>query len=291
VFAVAGGTNSTLLWTLPDAKGPALLGAHAVVLTVAKTLVAVDAFNGTTLWTYTLAGTGAAATVMGSLVFVGDGSGTLHAVQGSTGAMLWKGDLTGGLYPVSSPGVTADGGTIIVGTSPPTTVASIIALDALTGVVLWSVPLGAYPDKSQVQLPPTIDDASGHVYVAPSDAKLWALAIATGNVAWQATLSSTHTEAGYVALDSHGNVFVNMYIAGLSGFTASGKKLFSGDSTFHSGNTPVTVTAGGVLFTAGWAVNATTGARLWEWGLGHNAISAAAIGDDGVIVVVMDNVL
>ncbi len=145
----------------------------------AGTLSALDGSSGKRAWAAALDAPLRSSPAVGldGTVYVHAEDGQVHAFDGRTGAPRWATPIStveyGGLD--SSPAIGADG-TVYVATSgdPP----AIVALNPLTGCLLWSFPIGKWTISS-----PAVD-ASGAVYCGSPDGNVYAVD-RTGHEKWR----------------------------------------------------------------------------------------------------------
>src|SRR5699024_4267079 len=130
-------------WQVPtgsDQRGTPALSedGSTVYVTTGRnaTLLAIDAEDGTTRWTYDLeqeVPTYGTPTIVDGIVYVATGNGdtgSVHAVDASTGERVWATAIGGGVF--FGPAV-ADG----VAVAASTATGRVVALDTATGDILW----------------------------------------------------------------------------------------------------------------------------------------------------------
>jgi outer membrane protein assembly factor BamB len=162
------------------ASAPAVSGGVVYIGDGAGTVHALDAATGAARWTFAAgAGIGSSPAVALGLVFIGNDSGTLYALDAATGAERWR--VTDGPLANVSPAV-ADG-VVYVGAQS----GALLALDGATGAERWRVPLPASPSRATAV-------ADGVVYTGCQDGTLVAVDAASGSERWRVTL-----EGGTVA--------------------------------------------------------------------------------------------
>nr|WP_040610995.1 PQQ-binding-like beta-propeller repeat protein [Oceaniovalibus guishaninsula] len=125
--------------------------------------------------------------VAGGRVFTADSRARVMA-HSTSGAPLWSRDLVPpgeSRDAASGAGLAVDGQRLYVTTA----FGDLVALDAATGVPLWTQELGAAPAGA-----PTVLD--GTVFVVARDATAWAVDAANGKVRW--TLPGTPSPSGVV---------------------------------------------------------------------------------------------
>lgn len=124
--------------------------------------------------------------VAGGRVFTLDAISTVTATS-TSGVTLWSQNLT---PPTDSPRDASGGGLAVAGEVllVSTGFGELIALDAATGVEIWTQDLDA-PGNSA---PTVVGDL---VYVVSRDGRAWAVELGSGRIAW--TLSGTPPEANF----------------------------------------------------------------------------------------------
>lgn len=156
-------------------------------------------------------------------VLVSSGS-TLFALDVDKGEERWRLDLQGG-------GI--GGGIVVTGTVAIVPVRSntYLAIDAVKGSVLWRAKRPT-PDGITMrgQATPAIDVAAGRVYLGFSDGVLNAVSLATGELAWTATLGRAaqafaDIDAEPILVDGGRTVMVASYSGGLFGLDAATGKV------------------------------------------------------------------
>jgi polyvinyl alcohol dehydrogenase (cytochrome) len=216
-LSTANVASLALSWAVevggPVSSTPVIAGGVAYVGSYDGGLYAIDLATGDSIWTYQtgaavpepnlqipLGITGSAA-VEDGVVYVGDATATVHAVDAVTGKARWTTtvDTQPNASIWSSPVVVA--GTLYVGVASVAKQVgfrgSIVALDAATGDLLWQtymVPVGA--DGAGVFAVPAVDAGRGLVYVGTQNAysstpapygnaiSIVALDMTSGEVAW-----------------------------------------------------------------------------------------------------------
>jgi outer membrane protein assembly factor BamB len=243
----------------PNAGSPAV--ANGVVYDLSETtLYAIDATSGTKLWS-TPGPRGPSTSwlvVADGVVYAASKQG-VSAFNATTGAPLWNNVSVGAdAAPAVANGVvyTTAGGQTVLGP------ALVSALDATTGKVLWNAPASYQCIASS----PAV--ANGVVYLVGDDASfagmLFAFNATTGAKLWSAAAGS-NCDASSPAV-ANGVVYVSSNAQGLVAYNATtSAKLWSSPG----GGGGVPVVANGVVYIGGQsieAVNATSGAVLWEPG-------------------------
>jgi outer membrane protein assembly factor BamB len=231
-------------------------------------LLALDATTGAALWHYPpLARVFSSPAVASGIVYFDDaeddtGDG-VFALDAMTGKPLW---FSPTYSSFSSPAVA--NGVVYVGTDDT----NLYALDAATGVKLWT-----YTTGSVVRSSPAV--ANGAVYFGSDDNNVYALNASTGAKLWSyATAgyveSSPAVANGVVYVSSDdGNLYaLNAYTGGLLWRYASAAYAV-GDPTIANG----VVYFGSSSPNAIYGLNATTGRLLWSYASGGRVLSDSAI--------------
>lgn len=221
--ATSGGVSSANvanlgpLWTVevdgPVSATPVISDGIAYVGSYDGNLYAIDLLSGELIWTYEtgaavmepnlqipLGVTGSAA-VAGGVVYVGDASATVHAIDAGSGAVIWtaKVDDQPNASIWSSPVMAGD--RLYVGVASISKEVgfrgSVVALDLADGTTVWQtymVPEGT--DGAGVFAVPAIDEARGTLYVGTQNAyspnpapygdpiSIVALDLETGELKW-----------------------------------------------------------------------------------------------------------
>lgn len=118
--------------------------------------------------------------VLGNVIMDGDAayvygrSGTLYALDATTGAQRWAVDLSPNEYSLRWPIPVVHAGVIYTGTYE----GNVIALDASTGAVIWQRGLGAIPFEQSLAV---VDD---RLFISYPEAGLLALDPTTGETIW-----------------------------------------------------------------------------------------------------------
>ena len=109
----------------------------------------------------------------------GDYDLNVYAWNAATGAEIWKTELPNdGRTFVSSP--AAGSGRVIIGSGFPAH--SLHALDAATGQVLWSAPLG---DATAIGYTSSPALTASHAFAGSGGGTLYAVNLSNGDIAWE----------------------------------------------------------------------------------------------------------
>lgn len=267
-------------------SSPVVADGRIYLATDAGRLFAMDADDGSTLWSFT-AGANfrtTPAVADGRVYFGGGDDGMFYALDAASGQPLWT-YPTGDRLTYTTP--TVVDGTVYFGTGWGTGDGGwIYALDAATGTLRWRTFIGA-----QVFFAPAVAD--GTVFAGSYDARrLVALDAATGAEKW----ALTRDNDGFAAMPTYadGVVYVgtNNFDTGVGSILAvdAGTGALLWEASGHgdaSGSAPI---VNGNLVIAGsnqnnWvaAYDRATGARRWVSPIGA-AVSNGQMAADGVIV-------
>jgi len=142
-------------------SSPALAGDRVLVGSDDGSVHAIDAANGSRLWSAALGGkVRGTPAVVGDVVYVGDFGGRLSALSVADGSLLWKADLGAALY--SSPAVADDA--VLLGSNDGT----LHGVDRATGAVRFET-----RTRGPVVASPLV--ASGTFVVGSTDGDLYLL--------------------------------------------------------------------------------------------------------------------
>ncbi len=151
--------------------------ANGLVVVGGNAVSAFDAATGAPVWSVPVTRfTIGEPTIDGSVVYLGDCDGVMFAIDLTSGAELWSKSGLGNCIGTSA---AAGDGRIYFG-SFNMDGGHVLALDAVSGKVVWKHPIGAAVEGSAPAF------ANGVVYVGAFDKHLYALDAATGHVIWKA---------------------------------------------------------------------------------------------------------
>lgn len=278
VYAI-NATTGKQVWSNLTTSGSFIYSSPAVVNGVVYIgsndgrLYAFNAANGAKLWNYT---TGSAVqsspAVTNGVVYFGSYDDHIYALNASTGKQLWN--YTTGGWVFSSPAV--DGGVVYVGSYDD----HIYALNATDGKKLWDYTTGNIVSSS----PAVVD---GTVYVGSWDDNVYALNASTGAKEWNYTTGSTVRSSPAV---TDGVVYFGCdddHIYALN--AATSKQLWNYSTGIGSDIVGSAAVVGGVVYvgtfgalTSLYAINATTGTKLWIDNRGYSIYDSPAV-CDGVV--------
>jgi outer membrane protein assembly factor BamB len=264
---------------------PAVVNGILYVGTFDEGLYALDAETGVKLWSNACdrgyCRVFSSPAVANGMVYFDDaeddsGDGT-YALEAKTGKLLWFSPTNSSF---SSPAVA--NGVVYVGSDD----SNLYALDAFTGVKLWS-----YTSGWVVRTSPAV--ANGIVYFGSYDKNVYALNASTGAKLWSYATNGYVEGSPAVAngVAYFGSDDGNLYA--LNAYT--GDLLWSYTAGAYVGDPTV---ANGVVYVGSWspnaiyALDATTGKLLWSYATGGRVLSDSAIVngmvyfssyDDGII--------
>ncbi len=209
-------------------------------------------------WEYTTGGMVASSpAVADGAVYVSDGGLNLYALSASTGALLWKYMVEGGL---SSPAVA--NGVVYVGSG----INYVYALNASDGTLKWRYTTGLSVNSS-----PAV--ASGVVYVGSDDSNVYALNASDGTLKWRYTTGQNVVSSPAVA---NGVVYVGSYDHNLYALNAdTGALVWKYATGGEIGDSSPAVANGVVYFGSDdsnvYALNASTGMLVWKYTTGDGS--------------------
>ena len=237
-------------------------------------------------WRYPLppGGGGAAATtpiIVDGIVYLGDLSTNVHAIDLATGKRLWIADVSS---PILGPGGVAVGAGKVFGTKSGRAVA---AYDARTGEELWSTDIRT--SGGSVDIQPVV--ANGLVLAATSALRdpgaggtLYALDAGTGAIVWSFDTIESKDLWGHPEINSGGGAWYPPAVdleAGVSYWGTSNPYPFPGVEGFPNGSSR----PGDNRWTNSiLAIDLQTGALRW----GHQAIAHDLFDRDAVIAAIVD---
>jgi outer membrane protein assembly factor BamB len=190
-------SNGSVLWTaganLSPSSYPAVSATGTVVVGGSDGNLYAFSSTGAPLWTKP-GGGGSSPAIVGNVVYMGSSNGTVYARHVTNGSLVWS-VATGG--PVYSPAVAGD---VVYA---PSQGGSLYAIQASTGTTNWSMPIN--PSSA-----PAV--ANGVIYLDETDGKVHALNAASGSDLWSATPGGGARTAPIV---SNGRLFVGCVTSGL----------------------------------------------------------------------------
>ncbi|HPC56047.1 MAG TPA: PQQ-binding-like beta-propeller repeat protein [Methanolinea sp.] len=231
--------------------------------------------------------------VAGGIVYIGSQDRNLYALNATTGEILWKYDTMERNDIVSSSPAVANGVVYIGGLKT-----KVHAVDAYSGDLLWKykVPIRT-TSRSGISSSPTV--TGGTIFIANMDGVVYAFDEETGTLLWNYTVpQATGGERGIYASPAvaDGAVYVLTYDGDLYVLDAStGTLLWSYETAGDYGAYASPAVSGGVVYTGSGlngpfrALDARTGALLWEAPSVVSAYSSPAVAHGVVYTGSMDN--
>jgi outer membrane protein assembly factor BamB len=216
LYAYNAATGAPLWNAVPGGPmgTPVVAGGVVYIGSWDHSFYAMDAAAGAVLWSFpTTNYVNASAAVANGTVYIGthDGTGTVYALDATTGAVRWTRQVAGGGY-IQSPLSFANG---LVYTGSGT---GLWALSATSGAIVWSATAGG-----QVDAVPAF--ANGVLYYSDFS-RLRAVAATTGAPIWSQSLPCQCSSATV----ANGVVYVGA-VDGVHAFdAASGAELWSASS-------------------------------------------------------------
>ena len=220
-------TNGGLLWSFPTGSGavgasPAVVNGIMYIGDNGGRVWALNASTGTAIWRFSAGDTVySSPTVANGVVYIGGDyfdNGTVYALDASSGAKLWS-FSTGNLWVYSTPAVA--NGVVYVGSydhfaTTDTGVNSglLYALDASTGKMLWSYPIG-----TEVLTSPIVAD--NVVYAGGDNTDFYALNASTGAKLWSYQIEFPSTYSWSSAAVAGGVMYVDFEGGPLFAFGSS----------------------------------------------------------------------
>ena len=272
--------NVTLKWSYMPSEGP-VQGQPAIVNGVAYfvagsdepergAVYALNADTGAFIWKYVPGLLFGPPAVANGMVYVS--TNYVYALDANTGALVWQNLRAGGIS-------TTVAGNIVYAQDVEFT--AVDALDASTGTMLWQHVLSTFPNRS-----PAV--ANGVVYVSAQDGSVYALNTSTGDAIWtrQLGISPTPQATPYNTTGglsvANGVVYVEAAdpksrpprtynVWALDANTGATIWKSPPVGTLGLGDTTTPAVANGLVYVGAGggvsALNAGTGALIWQYGL------------------------
>ena len=207
--------------------------------------------------------------VADQVAYVGDQSGTLHAVQADDETQLWTWHTPDGEAITGSPAADPAAGLVFVGAADGTLYA-ISTSGASAGTLSWSATIGGGDVQSPVL-------AGTDVYAAAAGGQVAALSEAAGTSVWSTTVAGVSASP---VLGSAGQTLVVPTSAGVTALNAStGASLWS----FPVAAPTSPLIDAGVVYVGSsdhhvYAISETNGQQIWSFATG------GAIQDSGALI-------
>ena len=250
-------------------------------------MMAVRASDGRKIWSYRVQGAITRGPVFdGDMLYFVDGENAIYALKRTTGEWVWQyrreAPAEFALVGESRP-VVADG-KVYVGFSDGV----LVSLDAQDGAVIWQRDLAPEHDRFQ-DVDASAVVGKTHVYAASAAAGIYALEIATGEVAWNVPITGAvhmigHDEDVIVGLDE-GQL---LRMRGVDGFvqwrTRFGRDSGApGEPVLIGGDLLVGLSKGGMH-----ALDAYSGRPINQFSPGNGIHAPLTVGADGRVFFLSD---
>jgi outer membrane protein assembly factor BamB len=305
-LALSGYTNSAapstdnILWTYQTnasiQSSPAIVNGKVYIGSRDGYLYCLDRNTGALIWSYY------ASSVIQSSPAVAEGivyflatNGVMHALDADDGSVVWTVNLSGGSWDWSSPAVHDQN--VFIGSSS----GFIYSLNALTGAVVWSTYIGAEPNSP-------ISVVNGKVYSGTHNfdnaaSTLLALDELTGAIVWTYDYHLYHGGVvgmvncnGAAVVDGDGDGDLEVYFGVFNWNGVSNQAVCLDEATgtevwtqnLHGSSTSTPAVHDGKLFIGSddhnlYALDAATGAYLWNYTTGGRIWAAPAVSGDGKV--------
>jgi hypothetical protein len=219
-------TNGELLWSFPTHSGdigasPAVVNGIVYISDNGGEVWALNAYTGAAIWKFSAGDTAySSPAVVNGVVYVGGDTladGAVYALDASSGAKLWSFSASN-LWVYSSPSVA--NGVVYVGsydhdaTDIGVNNGLLFALDASTGKMLWSYPVG-----TEVLDSPIV--ANNVVYAGGYNTDFYALNASTGAKLWSYQIEFPSTYSWSSAAVAGGVLYVDFEGGTLFAFGSS----------------------------------------------------------------------
>lgn len=265
---------------------PAITDDTVYVGTTRGEVYALQAKSGKKLWATKLSSSiYAEAVVNGTSVYVADRKGTLYALEKATGKIEWQVDT---MAEISARPLIANG-TIYV----TTVLKQLYAVDKLGRGLKWRTSKFGHLPKMTIKGSSSPVIYNGRIYVGYSDGTFICYGAADGSVVWAKQLSDKNARFTDI---SGTPLIVNdvIYISSMDGqaFALDPKDGVVIWSTDRGGPNDVAYEDGRLFISGGGmvsALDAASGALIWEQKLEAQIETSPPAVKDGVVVVVSTN--
>lgn len=243
-------------------------------------LHAVNVSTGALLWLYPTYWVTSSPAVADGIIYFASRDQNVYALDVITGGLMWSYQTAHLVQPQSSPLVA--NGLVYIGSDT-----SVYALSAKTGDVVWVSTLG--PDW--VYSSPAV--ANGIIYVGSQDEYIHALSARTGVELWSyltgSLVYSSPAVANGVVYVGSANQFLN--VGGVYALDANAGALLWSYTAGQVTSSPAV--ANGVVYVGSndgnvYALDAGTGALLWSYATGGSVESSPAVAN-GVVYIGSDD--
>ena len=289
----SGPTKPEVLWSYKEGTSACVV-ANGVVYAGgfngngfrSANIIAFNAYNGAKIWNYSASDLQTSPSVYGERLFIGINQ-TVYSFDVLTGTKIWNYTLaarvageptiTDGTVYVSS-GSTyqyIDNGLVEVGL----TECNVYAINASTGLKIWSVKTDDIPSSPAIS---KVDQALPMVFVRVGKNFVYALSSLYGTKVWAHDTASIITTNPMVG---NGKVFIckiGESISALDAKTGMEKWNFNGPGGVQE-STPAFFS--GVVYVGGhngviYALNASTGDKIWEYKTGTQNLWGTTVAGD-----------
>jgi len=299
LYAVSS-ENGTIVWKAYTGESgigiessPAVSSQNIVVVgTYAKTVVAFNGSDGTSLWNYTTSDYVASApAIHNETVYIGGVDGYLHSIDVSTGKRKWA--FSANKQAVWAPPMVSNH-VVCFGSGGEANPyaddhAHVFCVHESSGNQLWNYSIGS----SQVQSCPTLNSRNDTLYVGVYDGRLLALDFDTGELKWATKKTGGRVESSPITIKIFEKeiVVVGSFDGNLYAWNAdSGEFMWKTSLGKEVGSSPATDRSG-VIYIGGdpgvYAINSTNGKIIWHFnGASPKLVgSSPALLSDGSLVV------
>lgn len=305
----SGPTKPTVLWNYKESadscvvsNGVVYAGGFYYDENRLANIIAFDAYNGAKIWNYSIYGLHTSPVVYGETLFIGINQ-TLNAFNALTRTEIWNYTLaaqvsaeptiTDGIAYVSSGSAYSyigsdqyiSSGLIKIGLSE----CNVYAINASTGTKIWNTTtenIPSAPAVSKINQQTLIFVSVGNKYV-------YALNASDGTKVWTHDTSSVITTDPVVGNNEVFICKIDESISALDAKTGTEKWSFNGPGGVQK-STPAFLS--GVVYVGGhngsiYALNASTGDKIWEYKTGTDNLWGSTVAGDIVYTGSDDGVL
>ena len=279
-------TNGTLVWQFNSGTGYANLSSPVLDAAtntrffgtlgylqqqdagVPSPFYALDASTGVLKWSVIIPGDDYGfPTLAFNTIYVGvadEGSGSLLAIDETTGNLDWQHQANGGVW--GAVGVDQQTNTIFTGVGNPGD--QVLAFNAASGTLLWQQKIPPHGFDDDVGT--SIAVANGMLYVDSKNGNMYALNENTGMPVWSMQIGLPGIgNVSSPAISSNGTLYVGSLDGNVYALNATTGAIIWKTHTIHAIFSSPAL-ANGVVYVASndhkfYALNTTTGAVLWTY--------------------------
>jgi outer membrane protein assembly factor BamB len=249
-------------------SSPAVINGNVYIGSDDFRVYALNATTGAKVWDFLTGGEVCSSpTILNGRVYVGSDDKNLYALNATNGAKIWNATLGNGIR--SSPAI-ADGIVAVLAGS------NISAVNASDGSFLWGLTTGYWESSS-----PTM--VNGTVYAGSDNGRLYALNSTTGKQIWQFSPGFLYSFTSPAVVNhvvyigsgnaSTGRIYALDWLTGVEKWNVT-----IADNWVDSSP----AVAGGVVYIGSsdnrvYAVNAATGAAVWNFSTKRHISSSPAV--------------